>query len=76
MGGARLRQHPGPDSADVRYAFMQDTEEGVGNVELVVRLRTMVSQPRVGLPVVCPSDTHAGLAAGASRGSYGSCLED
>lgn len=67
---------PAERPANVRYAFLQDTPGGVENVELVFRTRQMVGRPRVGLPMVCPSDTPAGRAAGANCGSCGYCFDD
>ncbi|MGL4554485.1 MAG: GP88 family protein, partial [Gemmataceae bacterium] len=64
---------PAEKPPDVRYAFLQDDDTPAGDADLVFRTRGMLHAPRVGLPLVCPTDTPAGRRTGANCGSCGHC---
>lgn len=72
----RLTGFPAERPPNVRYAFMQDSDQTVEGVDLVFRTPEMRHRPRVGLPMVCPSDTPRGRRAGANCGSCGYCFDD
>jgi hypothetical protein len=59
----------------VRYCYLQDADEAVGQVDLVFRTRRMLDRPAVGLPVICPSDTPSGRKAGMNCGQCGLCYD-
>lgn len=65
---------PAEKPPGVRYCYMQDSPEVSPDVDLIFRVRSMVRSPRVGLPMVCPTDTPAGRKAGANCGSCAACF--
>lgn len=58
----------------VRFAFMQDSPEGVENVELIFRTKAMLSLPLV--QRVCPADTPHGRREETTCGGCGFCFDD
>lgn len=64
---------PADRPQNVRYAYMQDTPEGVENVELVFRTRAMIGLPVV--PRICPADTPNGRRNETTCGGCGYCFD-
>lgn len=58
----------------VRYAYLQDNGEMIDEADLVFRTRNMLTASRVGLPMVCPTDTVQGRKS-MSCGSCGVCFD-
>jgi hypothetical protein len=60
----------------VRLSYLQDAPGPVGNVGLVFRTSGMLESPRVGLPLICPTDTPVGRRNGTTCGSCGVCFRE
>lgn len=60
----------------VRLAWLQDSPQRPQGAQLVFRTRRMLGAPRVGLPLICPTDTPAGRRNGETCGSCGLCWRE